>query len=182
MARPSIINTTVRRKAQYTYTYVVLMLKSEIENQNNNHHNRSYIINNSMLSSNTKCLLISSYSHRSSLYQINSRTIKSLTKKGRGKLTQSSRKWLQRHEKDEYVKRAKSEKSPSRASFKLEEILVRINNKNNNKIPKDFNIAFLGVGNTVIDLGVSEKNLYYVDLISSTKIEILHCYHLIVYF
>ena len=107
------------------------------------------------------CLLTSPYSHRSSLHQINSRTIKSFTKKGRGKLTQSSRKWLQRHEKDEYVKRAKSEKSPSRASFKLEEILVRINNKNNNKIPKDFNIAFLGVGNTVIDLGVSEKNLYY---------------------
>lgn len=70
-----------------------------------------------------------------------------------------------RQEKDEYVKRAKVEGSPSRAIFKLDEIFTRINNESNNqrgKRSKEAKTKFLRKGDIVVDLGVS-LNLAFVD-------------------
>jgi 23S rRNA U2552 (ribose-2'-O)-methylase RlmE/FtsJ len=80
------------------------------------------------------------------------------------KLSQSSRKWLTRQQKDQYAKKAKKDGSPSRAIFKLEEIAKHINNhqsrknlklssKEQAKEAKKF--KFLQPKDIVVDLGVS---------------------------
>lgn len=71
------------------------------------------------------------------------------------KVSQSSRKWLQRQGKDNYVKKAKAEGSPSRSIFKLEEIVRHIANIQDSKIPKEIKSKFLRKGDIVVDLGVS---------------------------
>lgn len=54
------------------------------------------------------------------------------------------------------MKKAKAGGSPSRAIFKLEEIVKHVKNRNN-KFPKEekVKLKFLQPGDTVIDLGVS---------------------------
>ncbi len=76
-------------------------------------------------------------------------------KRDGSKLSQSSRIWLRRQEKDEYTKRARESGSPSRSIFKLEEIVKTIKNVKNKKTLKDINLSFLRRDDTVIDLGVS---------------------------
>ena len=55
--------------------------------------------------------------------------------------TKSSQRWLARHEKDEFVKRARQERARSRAIYKLEEI--------------DRRDHLLRPGMTVVDLGAA---------------------------
>ena len=81
---------------------------------------------------------------------------------GKGKLTQSSRKWLKRQEKDDYVKKAKADGSPSRAIFKLEEIVNHVKNRNNEfQREEEVKLKFLQPGDAIIDLGVSSMFYAY---------------------
>ncbi len=73
---------------------------------------------------------------------------------GRGKLSQSSRNWLQRQEKDVYSKKARKEGSPSRSIFKLEEIVKNMNTFNKRK-SKGIKFNFLQKDDVVIDLGAA---------------------------
>ena len=79
--------------------------------------------------------------------------VSSVSRGGGGKVSQSSRNWLRRQEKDVYVKRARAEGSPSRSIFKLEQIVQRAQKKNKYFLRKD---------DAVIDLGVSYELLYAV--------------------
>jgi len=134
-------------KCNYRYSNPYLFTSCFFGSKQDSHHLRG---------SSNSYQLTSSFFQNKHWYHNSTKTCSTGTSSHKTTLSQSSRKWLRRQQKDQYVKKARKEGSPSRAIFKLEEIIQLIYSKKWGKKQKQKQKhSLFDRGNVVIDLGAS---------------------------